>query len=168
MSKEYNISKTSGQCFSCKSAMAPLQEFMAAVRETGEEFAREDYCLGCWQAHPVDGEPGVVATWRAIVPKPEAKKKLLVDDELLINFFERLGGDADAAKINFRFVLALVLMRKKILVYERMKKDATGQETWIMRFKGGEALHEVVNPNLDETKISQVSEQLGQIMQGEL
>src|SRR5690242_12733643 len=103
MAKEYNISKTSGVCFDCKKEMVVDQEYVATVRESGEEFAREDFCLECWQKNPRDNDQAVFGIWRGRVLPHEEKKKLFVDDELLVNFFQRLEGNAEPAKISFRF-----------------------------------------------------------------
>jgi hypothetical protein len=168
MAKEYNISKTSGQCASCKEPMVADQEFMATVRETEDDFVREDYCIQCWDAQPRQSGPDMLGVWRSRVPQPEQKKKLFVDDELLVNFFQRLEGAEEPAKINFRFVLALVLMRKRVLVYDRMTKGAEGNETWSMHFKGSDQVHQVVDPRMNEEQIAAVSQHLGQILEGEL
>jgi hypothetical protein len=168
MAKEYNISRTSGLCGGCQKPLTPGEDLMATVREAGEELQRQDFCLACWQASPRESDPAVLAVWRMTLPQPQEKKKLFVDDELLSNFFQRLADAQDPAMINFRFVLALVLMRKRLLVYDRMEKQPDGGEVWSMHFKGDQTPHSVVNPNMDDDKIAQVSLQLGQILQGEL
>ena len=173
MSKEYNISKASGQCVACGKTMPPLEEFMAVLRETDEAFVREDYCLPCWQAAPREGAKELVGVWRAHVPPPAEKKRMFVDDEMLVNLFHRLEEATEPAKVNFRFVLALVLMRKKMLVYDKMEKAAgengDSVELWQMHFRGqSDQTHRVVNPHLDEEKIAEVSGHLGEILQGEL
>ena len=169
MSKEYSISKTSGVCNSCGNVAGPGQELMATVREAGEELQRQDFCMPCWQAAPRDQDKAILAIWHTQVPLPQEKKKLFVDDELIISFFERLhDSDEDALKVSFRFVLALVLMRKKLLVYDGMEKLADGRDVWKMHFKGKDRHEKVIDPHLDEQKIAQVSESLGQVLEGEL
>ena len=101
------------------------------------------------------------------MPLPNQKKKLFVDDEILINFFKRLEDEKEPIKVHFRFVLALILMRKKILKYEDTRREA-GQEIWKMRFVKETEMHEVVNPELDDPQIEQVSQELSSILHGEL
>ena len=108
----------------------------------------------------------MVGTWRTRIPRPKEKKKLFVDDELLVNFFERLEGALPPEKVNFRFALALILMRKKLLIYDGSNKLPDGREVWAMHLKGGPAC-EVLDPRLDEEKIAQVSQQLDEILEGE-
>ncbi|MFP4105389.1 MAG: hypothetical protein ACLFVU_04775 [Phycisphaerae bacterium] len=175
MAKEYNISKTAGACVSCQEKFQPEQEYMATVRvidqpnEDEDQFAREDYCLECWnQRDNQDRDDELFGIWKAEVPKPREKKKTFVDDELLLSFFHRLGDTDDETKVSFRFVISLVLMRKKLLVYEKMEKRDDGVELWLMRLKGSQKIHRVIDPHMDEDKIAEVSGQLGSILEGDL
>ena len=168
MAKEYEIDKTAGRCVVCDEVIAPGQELMATVAEVDEALHRDDYCLPCWEAEPRDDSPDLLGVWRTRVPAARTKARLLIDDELLVNFFQRLEGVEAPARINFRFVLALVLMRKKLLVYDRGEKCEDGTELWTMHLKGDTAKYLVADPHLDEEKIAEVSRQLGEIMEGEL
>lgn len=168
MAKEYYITKTDGLCCGCEKKMEPHEEFMAIVKDGEEELERADFCLECWEKSPAEDAPDVLGVWKTKVPPPQEKKKLLIDDDLLVNFFERLEGTDQESKINFRFVLALILMRKKLLVYDGAKKDDDDREIWVMHLKGNDTKFHVVDPNMDEEKIAEVSSQIGEIMEGEM
>ncbi|MBI5722931.1 MAG: hypothetical protein HZA50_03155 [Planctomycetes bacterium] len=167
MGKEYEIAKITGICQGCNRQMQPDEDVVAAVFEAEELLERRDYCPDCWNALPSISTAGALGVWRTKVPRPQEKKKLLIDDGLIVNFFERLAGSEEPARINFRFVLALVLMRKKLLVYDGMF-NRDGAEIWKMHFKNTPEAHEIVNPKMDEDKIAEVSGQLGQIMECDL
>jgi hypothetical protein len=166
MGKDYDIGRPAGRCAECGKELSPGDEYMAAVREAGEGFDRQDVCLSCWEAKE-HGEAGAYGVWRARVPRADEKKRLFVDDEVIIEFFDRLEGAEEPAKVNFRFVLGLVLMRKKLLVYDRMRAEPDGREVWLMHLKGQERQQEVVDPHMDDEKIADVSRQLNQIMEVE-
>ena len=168
MGKEYEIDKTAGRCVVCGELVAPGEELMATVAEGDEELRRDDYCLACWEADPKDDSPDLLGVWRTRVPKPKQKARLLIDDELLVDFFRRLEGADAPVRINFRFVLALVLMRKKLLVYDRGEKRDDQSELWTMHLRGDGEKYFVTDPHLDEEKIAEVSRQLGEIMEGQL
>ena len=179
---DWEIRKTLGQCCGTEEEFAIGQEYFAALVEESEQtaqvaegqgqkekseagagFQRRDYCEECWQRE----SPQTFCFWKTSVPEPMEKKKLLVEDEVLLDFFERLERAGERAKINFRFVLALILMRKRILKYEQTQlRD--GQEIWIMGQVREQTKHEVVNPRLDDAQIEEVSEQLTAILRSEL
>ena len=169
MAREYQISKLTGRCAACGKELATGEEFVAAVREGPAELLREDFCPPCWDAKPRDQGPQVLAEWRARVPeKEEKKRKLFVNDDILIQFFHRLENSPDAGRVCFRFVLALVLMRKKLLVYDRLDKREDGGEVWTMHFRRDQAAVSVIDPHMDAEAIAKASQQLGEILEGQL
>ena len=101
------------------------------------------------------------------MPHPQEKKKLFVDDEVLCGLFERLADAGEPAKVNFRFVLGLILMRKRLIVYEGSRQE-NGRDLWVVRLKGRDERLDLVDPRLDEHQMAEVSGQLGQILNEEL
>ena len=138
---------------------------MAALRETSVGFERVDISMDAW---PDFDRANVLAFWQTHLPVPEQKaKKLFVDDAVLCELFERLSDTTEPAKLNFRFVLGLILMRKRMLVYENTK-HAEEKEFWVVRFKGREAKLDLLNPHLDESQVVEVSQQLSEILNEEI
>jgi hypothetical protein len=90
-----------------------------------------------------------------------------VDDGVLCELFERLASTTEPAKLNFRFVLGLILMRKRMIVYEDTRQEE-GKEIWSVRFKGRDDRLNLLNPKLDEQQVMEVSQQLGEILNEEL
>ncbi len=164
----YEVSRPHGLCAVCGERIAPDSKFMAALRETAEGFERVDVSLECWEKQD---RQNILAFWKTTMPQPEAKKKLFVDDEVLCNLFERLAETTEAAKLNFRFVLGLILMRKRLLIYETTRKDDSAgsvREVWIVKLKGRDTQLEMLNPHLTEEQVQDVSKQLGEILNEEL
>jgi hypothetical protein len=167
MAREFNIAKSSGCCLSCQKHLEPGDKYTATLRQSDEEFFREDFCLDCWGQQKDKVGPEVFGIWLSEVPQPKQKKKLLVDNDVLLNFFRRLEGTDDPQRIRFRYVLTLILMRKRILSYQGSGKQEQ-TEVWQMRHRGTEDTYEVVDPRLTEDEIADVSEQLNQILEQDL
>ncbi|HEY7116623.1 MAG TPA: hypothetical protein VH475_08555 [Tepidisphaeraceae bacterium] len=160
----YEVARPRGQCVVCQAQIQPTQPFMAALKETPTGFERLDVCLNCW---PGFDRNDLIGFWRTTMPLVEQKRKLFVDDEVLCQLFERLAETTEPAKLNFRFVLGLILMRKRLIVYENSRTEE-GREIWQVRFKGKDEILDLLNPKLDESQIQDVSNQLGEILNEEL
>ncbi len=160
---EWEVSKPLGQCCGTGKKIEYGEEYFATLVETEEGLQRRDYCSDYWQK----AKPDVFCYWRTKLPNPEQKKQIFVDDEMLMAFFERLERESEQEKINFRFVLALILMRKRRLKYDSTKTEAS-REIWRLKVTGEKEFVEVVNPHLDEEQIERLSSQIGQILQVEL
>jgi hypothetical protein len=160
---EWDINKPLGQCFGTSREIEPGEEYFGALVRTEEGLQRRDFCAEYWESE----KPDVFCYWKTKLPHPDQKKQLFVDDQMLMAFFERLANETEQEKVNFRFVLALILMRKRILKYDDTRID-DGKEIWRLRIVGDKQIAEVVNPHLDEEQIEQLSSQIGEILQTDL
>jgi hypothetical protein len=160
---EWVIDKPLGQCCATGRQIAPGEEYYAALVETEQGFARRDFCAEYWN----ENKPAVFCYWKTKLPRPDQKKQVFVDDDMLMAFFDRLGTETEQEKVNFRFVLMLVLMRRRKLKYDS-SKTTDGKDIWRLRITGSQDFVEVVNPNLDESQVAQLTSQIGQILQAEL
>ena len=161
--EEWEINKPLGRCCGTDRKIEFGEEYFAALVETPQGLQRKDFCADYWQRE----KPSVYCYWKTKLPRPDEKKQKFIDDEMLIAFFERLGQEAEQEKINFRFVLALVLMRKRRLRYDSSRNEG-GKEIWKLKVAGEDRFVDVENPNLDESRIEQLSSQVGQILQTDL
>lgn len=160
---DWEIRKSLGQCFGTGEPIADGQEYYAALVETENGLERRDFGLEYWHAN----EPKVYCFWKSRMNRSEEKKKLFVDDDMLVAFFDRLENEEEAEKVNFRFVLMLVLMRKRIAKYESSEIN-DGREVWTVKMRGRDERAQVVNPHLSEEQIEELSGQMGQILQVDL
>jgi len=160
---EWEIDKPLGQCHGTGRKIEHGEEYFGALVETEEGLQRRDFCADYWETE----KPEVFCYWKTRLPEPGQKKPMFVDDEMLMAFFERLARETEQEKINFRFVLALVLMRKRRLKYESSESQGD-QEIWRLRVAGDKEIVEVINPNLDEEQIEQLTSQIGEILQADL
>ena len=160
---EWEINKPLEKCYGTGKKIEHGEEYFGALVETDEGLQRRDFCADYWESE----KPDVFCYWRSRLPHPDQKKQIFVDDEMLMAFFERLGKETEQEKVNFRFVLALILMRKRRLKYDATRVE-DGKEIWRLRIVGDKQIVEVVNPHLDEEQIEQLSSQIGQILQTDL
>lgn len=164
MAREYDIQSVSGRCSKCGRELAGGEEFLAALFETEEGFRREDICRQCSGGD--DQRPaGAYSVWTSRIPPPDEPKKRFVDNEVLIGFFGRLADEDDPVKVNFRFVLALMLMRKKLLVHDGARRDDEGRDVWTMHFRKQDVPLEVIHPEMNEEQIAAVTAEVAAIFE---
>lgn len=160
---DWTINKPLGECCGTGRAIEPGEEYFGALVEAEDGLERRDYSVEYWE----NEKPAVFCFWKSRLANPDEKKELFVSDEMLMAFFERLANETDLEKLNFRFVLALVLMRKRKLKYDATKMDGA-REIWSLRVVGEKDPVEVVNPHLDDEQIELLTSQIGQILQADL
>ncbi len=163
MAQEWQVESASGVCGKTGRALGEGEEFYTVLFEEGESFRRVDFSADSW-----DGPPeGCFCCFKSRTPVKEKKKKLLVDAEMLIGFFRRLEDETEPVRVQFRFVLALLLMRKRLLQYES-SRITDGQEVWEMLLTYDKSAHRVVDPHLTDDQIEDVSQQLSAILHSDM
>lgn len=163
MQQEWNVEHQAGQCSVTGTGFEEGEEFFSVLFEDGDSFRRADYSIDAWKGPP----EGSFCHFKSRVPVKQKKKRLFVDNEVLINFFTRLSEEEEPVRIQFRFVLALILMRKRLLRYDSSAVE-DGREVWQMTLLSEKSSHEVVNPQLSDDQIDGVSEQLGAVLHGDV
>ena len=58
--------------------------------------------------------PGLSASGAGRVPALEGGQRQTIDDDVLAECFQRLESETEPAKVNFRYVVALLLMRASV------------------------------------------------------
>jgi hypothetical protein len=168
---QYKVGKATGQCAATGSPLEPGTAIIATLCEVPEsdQLERKDFSAQAWEegARP----DHLFSHWQSIVPEPTTKKKILVNDDVIQDLFERLAGDDRPQRVAFRYVLALILMRKRLLRFiSRDIAEDGGVETWTMMPKGaadGADPVVVQRADLADNDIQELSEQLSEILQGE-
>ena len=161
--QEWELESSTGRCTISGRTLKEGEEFFTVLFEEGESFRRIDYSLEAWQGPP----EGCFCSFKTRVPVKGKPKKLLVDNELLVDFFLRLAEEKELLRIQFRFVLALILMRKRLLRYEDSAVEE-GTEIWAMTLSRDQSRHRVVNPHLTDDQIEAVSRELSAILHSDM
>jgi hypothetical protein len=160
----FDVPRSGGKCAASGRIINAGEKYFAAIRETPAGIERVDLAPECWEAFDKNG---LLAFWQTIMPKADEKKKIFVDDEVLCTLFERLADTSEPAKISFRFVLGLILMRKRLVIYDATRHEE-GRDVWVVRLKGKPEQMDLLDPKLDEQQMAEVSQQLGQILNEEI
>jgi len=118
---DYRIHKPQPRCASTDRPFAVGEPFYSALVRRDGGIVRLDMAADAWQGPP----EASLAWWRSTMPATDAKPTLAPVDALL-DVFEQLEGDhADAA---LRYLLALVLVRRRVLkIVDTIDTDAAAE-----------------------------------------
>ncbi|MEQ9454064.1 MAG: hypothetical protein RLN76_05650 [Phycisphaeraceae bacterium] len=189
----YELPRATGLCASTGRAFEPGEAYYAVLVEAPPTdtladsgntagpptlgFGRVDVGAEAWEGgfRP----ERVFSFWKTHQPEPSAKRSPWVDDRVLLDLLDRLGDSDDSRRQSLRHVIALVLMRKKLLRYdgaERHEEDGEVKTVWQLTPKVDPAkgpmgkwdegrVIEVADPGLAESDVESLIEQLGQIVE---
>ncbi len=164
MTNDWEVAKATGRCAVTGRAFAEGEPYYAVLLQVPAGLERRDYSVESWTGPP----EGSFCYWRARVPVREKKQtSMAVDHALLTHLFLRLEDQQSEMSQEFRFVLALLLMRKRLLKFEQTVRDGE-REYWQMRLVSEQSLHQVLNPQLSSEQVDRLSAQLMAILSGEV
>lgn len=164
----YSISRSIGVCAATGQRFAQGDRYLAVLAERPGQDALErlDFSEAAWRGGARPPSPlAVFATWRAVYVPPEAKKKLALGDDELLDLFEQLATATSPKQVAFRYVLALLLVRRRVLALAGQRGDTL---TVHARRPASDLspphTYEVNDPKLDAETLQSVIEQFGEIV----
>jgi hypothetical protein len=156
---EYQIQPNTRRCAVTGEELRPGAKFYSVLLDQGGQFVRQDYSSEAWTGPP----EGAFSFWAGRVPAAEAERRPRINDELLLDCFARLQGETEAGRVNFRYVIALLLMRRKRLKFDRVQLDGE-REVLHLRCARTGAAYEVVNPRLTEDEMVAVQDEVFRVL----
>lgn len=168
----YQVARPTRQCAATGRALLPGEHYVATLVEVPEQddLARLDFSESAWNEGARPKPPlTLFGFWRGVIGDESKTPKQLLDDDELLDLFEQLEESTEPRRIAFRFVLALALIRKRLLVYEGgvpadPKRGVQGSMQVRRRGDQEKMLCEVVDPGMDDDAIEAATEQIGNIM----
>ena len=167
---QYQVARPTGVCAETGEPLEPGQACIATLceRPDDEGFDRCDFSIAAWEAGARPER--LFSFWKTVIPSADQKQRVLVDDQVLTDLFERLADDERPQRVAFRFVLGLILLRKRELKF--VGRSGTGEdERWLMTPRKSDPETpplEVVNPHLSDDDVRELTDQLSEILQSEL
>jgi hypothetical protein len=129
MTGEWKLAKRRSGCGACGRAFAEGEAHLSSLSIAGDELARDDLCLACWGARG----PGAALVWWRTRRVAERKRGLALDLDALETLFVRLGEREELAWRELRYVLALILMRKRRLRVAQVVREPEGEALVVHR-----------------------------------
>ncbi|MCE7972926.1 MAG: hypothetical protein DYG92_01185 [Leptolyngbya sp. PLA1] len=159
----YPVHRSTGVCAASGRVLAPGEACVAVLveRDGAKGLQRIDYSLECWEsgARP-DSASRVFGFWRARVGAEAEPKATMMSDPELLDLFEELAGATEHKQVVFRYVLALLLVRRRSL---RLMGSRPGMLLVLPKGAEGPPL-EVTDPGMDEAAAGEAIEQLTQVV----
>jgi len=162
---EWRIHRREGRCSDCGSDFPEDEAFFSLLFIEGESLRREDRCPRCFAGPPPGsaGDSGLVF-WRTR-HRSDRRSRLAVDFEAIEELFLALEGRSEVRLQELRYLLALLLLRKKRLKLVGVRRHGGGETMCLRRPRRAEE-YEVVVFELDSERAQGLKVELSRIFEG--
>lgn len=162
-------------CAATGRPFGPGEKYVATLAETpqSEELVRFDYAADAWEGGARPPPPHrLIAIWRTTASEGQTGRSGLLGEDELLQLFEGMEPAQEGRAAAFRYLLALLLMRKRVLRIVDQRLADHGRPVLQLARRGGPKdvepeIHEVVDPGMDETAITAGIEELGALIAGD-
>lgn len=162
MTGSYELGRISEVCAATGEALKPGTAIVAALVEVPEvdALSRVDVVVSAWEGGFRPG--GLFAFWRTTVPESDRKPRVTFDEEGLVDLFHSMDpgeeASADDRRVVFRYILALLLIRRRRLV--QVSAEGPSLRVRVRGAEEGSGEVSVAIPSLDASALADATEQL--------
>lgn len=166
---DWKLARRQVACSRCKKAFAEGERHTSSLFVCEQDLAREDVCSACWSAsvpaelaEPTGAE--CLFWWRTRYTLGK-RRGVQLDLEALERFFLQLEGREETPLRELRYVLCLILLRKRRLKVRQIVRDEQGESFIVGRPRRTDALRVFVF-DFSPERIEELGARLRQIFEG--
>jgi hypothetical protein len=155
---DYEIQRCTRHCATTGRELQPGEVFYSTLTTDGPQVVRHDYAPEAWQGPP----EGVLGWWKAHVPQRDARKLHWAPNDVMLELLESLEVQPD--KQDMRYVLALLLIRRRVVRLEESEQDELSREVSVLYCPRRETTYRVVTVMPTEERTAEIQEELARLL----
>jgi hypothetical protein len=155
---DYEVQRFTRHCATSGRELTAGEVFYSALVSRGAQVARLDYSAEEWQGPP----EGALGWWKSQVPGRDAKKLHWAPNEVMLELLEQMEEQPD--KLDMRYVLALLLVRRRVLRLEETDQDERDQDVLVLYCARRETTYKVAVVVPNEKRTAAIQEELAQLL----
>jgi len=164
---DWKIKARSGICHHTQKPFADEEHFVTCIFDDPQSdgFIRRDYSLAAWKEIEASIEPKPFSIWKSTfkAPRADGGKDPALKGHSVEAMLERMIEEGSPETENTRYILALMLERKKILVPKEVKKM---ENTTLLFYEHKEtgSVYMVADPGLKLDEIGKIQEEVAALL----
>lgn len=155
---EYEVARPTRKCAATGRELHEGETCYSVLVSEGARYRRVDYAPEAWNGPPEKA----VGWWRSKVPSKAPPRPKWAPHDVLLNLF--LSMEGRPAEGDRRYVLALLLIRRRIVRLEETQVDAQGRETLVVYCPREDATFKVPVTNPSAERIHEIDGELAALL----
>jgi hypothetical protein len=155
---DFEVQRCTRRCATSDRELKPGEDFYSVLVAEGAEVVRYDYAADTWS-----GAPEVaLGWWKSQMPDPQANKMHWAPNDVILHYFEQLANEPE--KEDTQYVLALLMLRRRLMRLEETETDEQGHETLVLYCPKKETEFKVRVSDPDTVRVGEIQEELAQLL----
>ncbi len=155
---EFDIQRCARRCAKTEREFRPGEIFHSVLVSEGAAVVRYDYSQEAWEQPPENA----VGWWKCQMPEPNAKRVSWAPNDVMLHYLEELEGDPTRADV--RYVLALLMVRRRIVRLEDTDTDEAGNEQLVLYCPKNETDYKVMVSDPSPERAAEIQNELNKLL----
>ena len=155
---EFEVQKFSRRCAKSDRDLKPGETFYSILKVSGSEVIREDYSAEAWEEPPDDS----IGWWKSEVPDPKSKKLHWAPNDVMLHYFQQL--ESQPQNCDLRYVLTLLMIRRRVLRLDETTTDEEGNETLIAFCPRNETEYSIAVETPSAERVTEIQRELAEML----
>lgn len=156
---DYEVQRCTRRCAGSGRELAPGETFYSVVVAEGAELRRYDYSAEAWKGPP----EAALGWWKSRLPDRGSGRRHWAPNDVMLQLFDELAEQPD--KQDMRYVLALLLVRRRVMRLEESQREEQGRELMVLYCPRRDATYKVPAVLPDQARIDQIQQELSGLLQ---
>jgi hypothetical protein len=156
---DFEIARCTRRCSVSDRELQPGEAYYSVLVPSGSQVLRQDISAAAWTGPPEKA----IGWWKATMGDAAARKPQWAPHEVMLEFFESL--ESDPTREDLRYVLALLLVRRRVLRLEAEEQDAAGRQIQVLECARKETQYRVAVVLPEAARAAELQAELTQLLQ---
>ena len=155
---DFDVQRFTRQCCETDRQFEPGDVVYSAIVAVGANVIRKDFSEKVWTGPP----EGTIGWWKSQVPDAQATRMHWAPNDVILHYFEQLEGDTE--KADMRYVLALLMIRRRIVRLEETEADEQDGDTLVLYCPRNEREYRVTTATPSESRVDEIQNELAELL----
>jgi hypothetical protein len=155
---DFEIQRFTRHCAATGRELKPGESFYSALVSKGAQVERQDFAVESWTGPP----EGTLGWWKSQVPTPSAQKVHLAPNDVMLELLEQ--WEAVPTRHDSRYVLSLLLVRRRVLRLEETETDDTGTEVSVLYCPRRDCTYRVPAVMPSDERAAEIQDELSKLL----
>jgi hypothetical protein len=155
---DFEVQRFTRKCCETDVILQPGDVFYSALVAQGAQVIRKDYAERAWKGPP----DATLGWWKAQVPDFHSHKMHWAPNDVILHYFDQLYEDDSQA--DMRYVLALLMIRRRIVRLEDTDHDDQQREIFVLYCPRNEREYRVAVTSPTPERTAEIQNQLAELL----
>lgn len=158
---DFDVQRCTRRCSGSDRELKAGEWVYSALVPRGAQVLRLDFSPDVWKGPPENA----IGWWKGRVPEGGNQRTAWAPNDVMLDYFEHLETRPDKADV--RYVLALLLVRRRVIRLENTLTDDEGNETLVVFCPRNEQESRVVAILPDDQRVAEIQTELSTLLFGD-